>query len=125
MNTYHHDHTVESIWLENRGPSFSGGIDMNTLINDPTYLDKIFRLSIMMGEFNKPIFAKVNGGVRGLGAYMLTMVSTPLGTEKSSLRLDETSKGFIPIFGGSHRLSRLPANIGIYLALTGDRLDLD
>jgi len=51
------------------------------------------------------------------------MFSTPLGTDKSTLRLDETAKGFIPIFGGSHRLSRLPCNIGIYLALTGDKLD--
>jgi enoyl-CoA hydratase len=53
------------------------------------------------------------------------MFSTPLGTDRSSLRLDETAKGFIPIFGGSHKLSRLPCNIGIYLALTGDRLDAD
>lgn len=83
------------------------------------------RLSIMIGEFNKPIFAKVFGSVRGIGAYLLPMFSTPLGTDKSTLKLDETSKGFIPIFGGSHRLSRLPCNIGIYLALTGDKLTGD
>lgn len=83
------------------------------------------RLSIMIGQFNKPIFAKVHGSVKGISAYILTMFSTPLGTEKSSLRLDETSKGFVPIFGGSHKLSRLPCNIGIYLALSGDKLDED
>jgi enoyl-CoA hydratase/carnithine racemase len=83
------------------------------------------KLSIKLGEFNKPIFAKVHGSARGIAAYILTMFSTPLGTDRSSLRLDETAKGFIPIFGGSHKLSRLPCNIGIYLALTGDRLDAD
>lgn len=83
------------------------------------------RLSVMIGQFNKPIFAKVHGSVRGISAYLLTMFSTPLGTEKSSLRLDETSRGFIPIFGGSYRLSRLPCNIGIYLALTGDKLNAE
>jgi enoyl-CoA hydratase len=77
----------------------------------------------MIAQFNKPIFAKVHGSVRGIGAYLLTMFSTAIGTEKSSLRLDETSKGFIPIFGGSHKLSRLPCHLGIYLALTGDKLN--
>lgn len=80
------------------------------------------RLAIRVGEFNKPIFAKVFGSVRGIGAYLLPMFSTPMGTDKSSLRLDETAKGFIPIFGGSHRLSKLPCNTGLYLALTGDKL---
>jgi enoyl-CoA hydratase/carnithine racemase len=56
---------------------------------------------------------------------LLSMISTPLATETSSLRLDETAKGFVPIFGGSWRLSRLPCNIGLYLALTGDSLDSD
>lgn len=46
------------------------------------------RLSIMIGQFNKPIFAKVHGSVRGIAAYILTMFSTPIGTDKSSLRLD-------------------------------------
>lgn len=33
------------------------------------------------------------------------------------------SKGFIPVAGGSHTLSRLPLKVGFYLALTGRRLD--
>ena len=77
----------------------------------------------MIARLNKPVFAKVNGSVRGIAAYVLTMLSTPIGTENSSLRLDETSRGFVPIFGGSHRLNRLPCNIGLYLALTGEKID--
>lgn len=125
LSSYHHDHTVENIWMENRGSSFSGGADLEALVNNPDYLDKLMRLSIKVGEFNKPIFAKVDGSVRGIGAYLVSMLSTPMATPNSSLRIDETAKGFVPIFGGSWRLSRLPCNIGIYLALTGDSLDAD
>jgi enoyl-CoA hydratase/carnithine racemase len=42
----------------------------------------------MIAQFNKPIFAKVNGTVRGIGAYLITMFSTPIGTDKSSMKLD-------------------------------------
>ncbi len=38
------------------------------------------RLSIKIGQFNKPVFAKVFGSVRGIGAYLLTLLSTPMGT---------------------------------------------
>lgn len=107
------------MWIENRGKTFSGGADLEELKNNELYLDKLHRLSIMLARFNKPIFAKVNGSVRGIAAYVLTMFSTPIGTENSDLRIDETARGFIPIFGGTHRLSRLPCNVGLYLALTG------
>ena len=123
LNSYHHDHTVENVWVENKGKTFLGGADFDQLKDNEMYLDKLHHLSIMIARLNKPVFAKVNGSVRGIAAYVLTMLSTPIGTENSSLRLDETSRGFIPIFGGSHRLNRLPCNIGLYLALTGDKLD--
>lgn len=28
LSSYHHDHTVENVWMENRGSSFSGGADL-------------------------------------------------------------------------------------------------
>lgn len=119
LNSYHHDHSVENVWIENKGQAFLGGADFDQLKANDLYLDKLHRLSIMLARFNKPIFAKVNGSVRGIAAYVLTMFSTPIATEKSTLRLDETSRGFIPICGGTHRLNRLPCNLGLYLALTG------
>lgn len=123
MSSYHHDHSIENVWIENRGQAFSGGADYEELLTSQVYLDKLFRLAIMLGEFNKPVFAKVNGSVRGIAAYVINMFSTPMGTDRSSLRLDETSRGFIPIFGGSHQLSRMVGNLGLYLSITGDKLD--
>lgn len=80
LTSYQHDHTVENVWIENKGPAFSGGADLEQLRNNELYLDKLMRLAIMVGQFNKPVFAKVHGSVRGIAAYLLTMFSTPIGT---------------------------------------------
>ncbi len=79
----------------------------------------------MVAKLNKPIFSLTTGGVRNVGAYVLSMATVALTDHSSTLRIDEVSKGFIPVAGGSHRLSRLPANVGYYLALTGKRLTSD
>jgi hypothetical protein len=34
FNTYQHDHTIENIWIENRGSTFSGGADYKQMINN-------------------------------------------------------------------------------------------
>ena len=80
---------------------------------------------VMVAKLNKPIFSLVNGGVRNVGAYVLSMAAVALTDQYSTLRFDEVSKGFIPVAGGSHRLSRLPVNVGYFLALTGKRLTSD
>lgn len=76
----------------------------------------------MVAKLNKPVFSLVSGGVRNVGAYVLSMATVALTDHTSTLRVDEVSKGFIPVAGGSHRLSRLPVNVGYFLALTGKRL---
>ena len=110
--------------MEHRG-AFCGGIDYEELLTSELYLDKLYRMGVLLAKFNKPILAKVNGGVRGTATYVLSMLSTPLGTGKATLTFDDTAKGFIPLLGGSHKLSHLPAQIGLYLALTGETLDVD
>ena len=44
----------------------------------------------------------------------------PFGYKSSFLKLDEVSRGMVPLIGGSHRLTRLPLHIGYYMALVGD-----
>jgi len=45
-------------------------------------------------------------------------MSMPLGYKDSYLKIDEVSRGMVPVMGGSHRLARLPLHLGYYLALT-------
>lgn len=123
LNSYHHHHSVENVWIQNKGSMFLGGISFQELINNPEYLDKLYKMTVMVAKLNKPMFSLVQGGVRNVGAYVLAMASVSLTDYSSSLRIDEVSKGFIPVAGGSHKLSRLPMKIGYYLALTGKRLN--
>lgn len=83
-------------------------------------MDKLCKFGILLAKVNKPTFVQVSGGVKGVAAYVLSMMSAPLGLKNAFLRIDEVARGMIPLMGGSHRLSRLPLHIGYYLALTGD-----
>lgn len=125
LNSYEHDHTVENVWIQNRGSMFLGGISYQELANNPDYLDKLYKMTVMFAKLNKPTFSLVTGGVRNVGAYVLSMATIALTDHTATLRIDEVSKGFIPVAGGAHRLSRLPVNLGYYLALTGKRLSSD
>lgn len=102
---------------------FLGGISYQELAYNPEYLEKLYKMIVMVAKLNKPIFALVKGGVRNVGAYVLSMASIAMTDYTSTLRIDEVSKGFIPVAGGSHNLSRLPLKVGYYLALTGKRLN--
>lgn len=124
--SYDFDHSVQNVWLESKQGVFSHGLDYKRLSEDPHYLDKLSRLAILLASTNKPVFAQVGGGAKGAGAHLLSMLTMPLAYRDSCfLKLDDVSRGLTPLLGGSHRLSRLPMNLGLYLALTGDELNFE
>lgn len=108
------------MWIQSKDAVFSHGLDYKRLSEDKNYLDKLAKLAILVAKFNKPTFAQVAGGVKGAGAYLLSMLTMPFTYPSSFLKLDETSRGLVPVMGGSHRLARMPLRLGYYLALTGD-----
>jgi len=118
--SYQYDNTVENVWIQSKDNVFSHGVDYKRLIDDKNYLDKLYKLAILFANFNKPMFAQVAGGVKGAGAYLLSMINMPLGYRHAFLKLDEVSRGLVPLLGGSHRLARMPLRLGYYLALVGD-----
>ena len=90
------------------------------MAEDKHYLDQLSQLAILFSKFNKPLFGQISGGAKGAGAYLLSMMTMPFGYPNAFLKCDECSRGFIPLMGGTHRLSRLPLHLGFYLALVGD-----
>lgn len=59
------------------------------------------------------------GGGVGLSVHGAFRVAT----EKAVFAMPETAIGFFPDVGGSHFLPRLPGKLGLFLALTGHRLE--
>lgn len=124
--SYDFDHSVHNIWIESKDNVFSHGIDYKRLSEDRHYLDKLAKLAILVASGNKPVFAQVAGWAKGAGAHLLSMLTMPLAYRNSCfLKLDDAARGLTPLFGGSHRLSRLPMHLGLYLALTGDELNFE
>ncbi len=45
-------------------------------------------MTVMVAKLNKPMFSFVQGGVRNVGAYVLSMASVALTDYTASLRID-------------------------------------
>ena len=125
LSSYQYDDSIENIWMESKKGVFCHGADYKQLFENPDYLDKLYCAGELIGRINKPIIAQVEGGVKGAGAYFLSMLSMPLSYPHTYLQLDEVSRGMIPLMGGTHRLSHLPLKLGYYLALVGDSLNAE
>lgn len=125
MLSYDYDHSVENIWIECSQSVFSHGLDYKRLTEDPNYLNKVTKLAILFAKINKPILAQISGGAKGAGAYLLSLITMPLGYHNTFLKIDDASRGLTPLLGGSHRMTRLPLHVGYYLALTGDEFNFE
>jgi hypothetical protein len=43
---------------------------------------------MLIAKLNKPTFAHLTGGVRGVSAYILSMLTVPLSDGNASMRID-------------------------------------
>lgn len=82
-----------------------------------------YQLNLFISSYPKPYIALLNGLTMGGGVGISLHGSHPVATERFCVAMPETSIGFFPDIGASYLLSRLPKHIGIYLGLTGARLN--
>lgn len=72
-----------------------------------------------MSKINKPIIGVAPGHAFNSGATFLQATARPTVTLDTKIAFNEASFGFVPHGGSSYYLSRLPGEIGTFLALTG------
>ncbi len=72
--------------------------------------------------FTKPTVSLIDGPVMGGGNCISRYGTHRVAGERYSFAMPETALGFIPNNGLAHTFSRLPKDIGMYLALTGESL---
>jgi 3-hydroxyisobutyryl-CoA hydrolase len=75
-----------------------------------------------IANLRKPYVALLNGFTMGGGVGISVHGKYRVATEKTMFAMPETAIGFIADVGGSYFLPRLRDNLGLYLALTGNRL---
>lgn len=81
-----------------------------------------YRLNALIARYPKPYIAFMDGIVMGGGIGLSAHGRHRIVTERSQLAMPETSIALIPDVGGTWLLSRAPAEAGVYLGLTGERM---
>src|SRR5687768_15630672 len=82
-----------------------------------------YRLNHLLFTYAKPTIAFMDGIVMGGGVGISQPCKYRVATENSRFAMPETAIGLFPDVGGGWYLPRLPGRVGVFLALTGARLD--
>ncbi len=81
-----------------------------------------YKLNVLIARYAKPLVAVMDGLVMGGGVGLSAHAAHRVVTERSAVAMPEVGIGFFPDIGASFLLARAPGDLGIYLALTGQRL---
>lgn len=135
LELWEKDDAVKAVIIkaQNDSRAFCAGGDIRWVYNagranDPALLDFFeneYYLNNYINQFKKPYIALMNGITMGGGVGISLHGSFPVATDKFSFAMPETGIGFFPDIGASYILSRLKNNFGIYLGLTGKRIDAE
>uniref|UniRef100_A0A0K0E7U6 3-hydroxyisobutyryl-CoA hydrolase, mitochondrial n=1 Tax=Strongyloides stercoralis TaxID=6248 RepID=A0A0K0E7U6_STRER len=81
-----------------------------------------YQLNNLISKCKMPYVALIDGITMGGGCGLSINGRFRVSTERTLLAMPETALGLFPDVGGSYFLTRLPHNLGMFLALTGYRL---
>src|SRR6516164_8899693 len=81
-----------------------------------------YKLNVLIARYAEPVVAVMDGLVMGGGVGLSAHAAHRVVTERSAIAMPEVGIGFFPDVGASFLLARAPGHIGIYLALTGQRV---
>ena len=139
LNKWKEDSRLSVVFLHGEGDkAFCAGGDIKSIYSsivsarqnsaDPRQVVQLFfeneyRLDYLIHTYPFPVIVWGHGFVMGGGMGLFLGGSHRVVTENSSLSMPEISIGLFPDVGTSYTLSRLPFEIGWYLALTGCRLN--
>jgi enoyl-CoA hydratase/carnithine racemase len=73
--------------------------------------------------YPKPILCWADGVTMGGGVGIMNGASSRIVTERTSLAMPEITLGLYPDVGATYFLNRMPDGIGLFLALTGARIN--
>lgn len=127
------DPAISVVLVEGAGErAFCAGGDIRVLWEDGTggnlsasrtLFGTEYTMNRFIHRYPKPYVALMDGITMGGGCGISVHGSHRVVTERTLLAMPETGIGFFPDVGASWFLSRCPGHIGVYLGLTGARLD--
>jgi enoyl-CoA hydratase len=132
LTTWKDDPSIKLVFIHGKGRAFCAGGDIRELynngINNTTpsieYFRNEYSLNQLIFHYPKPYISYLDGITMGGGAGISLHGSHQIATPNFVFAMPETNIGFFPDVGLRYHLARLPRHIGLYLALSGNSLDL-
>jgi enoyl-CoA hydratase len=124
------DDAIKAVAIRGEGRAFCAGGDIRAVRQavvdgsdaGAALLRDEYHLNALIGAYPKSYIALLHGIVMGGGAGVAVHGKYRLADPGIAFAMPETAIGFVPDVGSSHFLSRLPDQIGMYLALSGARI---
>ncbi len=132
LKKWQHDASIVCVFLQGAGDrAFCAGGDVVQIVTagsqqEPsaeTFFEKEYRLDYLIHLYKKPLICWGQGIVMGGGVGLMAGASVRVVTETSRLAMPEISIGLFPDVGASYFLSRMPAQVGLYLGLTASHIN--
>ncbi len=132
LETWKQDDSVHAVVIQAvPGRVFCAGGDVRWIYDEgqenPSVAQMLFqheyRLNYLTATLGKPYIALMDGLTIGGGVGITLHGSHTVASEHFQFTMPETSIGFFPDIGASHLLSACSGGLGIYLGLTGRRVN--
>ena len=137
LDTCENNDDIKAVFLQGTGDkAFCAGGDVVGLYHSMKETDsgdipakasqfftKEYQLDYRLHTFPKPIISWGNGIVMGGGIGLAAACSHRVATENSMYAMPEVTIGLYPDVGASWFFNRMPKNIGLFLGLTGSRIN--
>jgi len=126
------DAAVEAVIIDHsEGRGFCAGGDIRMLAESGAkdgqearaFFHTEYRLNHLLFTYEKPVAAFMDGITMGGGVGISQPANYRVATEHTRFAMPETGIGLFPDVGGGWYLPRLEGRVGVFLALTGARLD--
>ncbi len=133
LDNWRDDPGVQAVVVEGAGGrAYSAGGDVISvraaaMAGDPEPIESFFSeeyaLNAAIAEYPKPYISLVDGFCMGGGIGLSVHGRMVITTANSLFAMPETIIALFPDVGGSYALPRMPGQLGLYLGLTGLRLN--
>lgn len=86
------------------------------------FFEREYALNLRLKQYEKPICSLVNGITMGGGIGLSLHCPLRIALNDTVFAMPETAIGFFPDIGASYLLARCPHHLGMFYALTGQRM---
>jgi len=131
MREWAEDPAVGAVLIDGAGErAFCAGGDIRALYDAAKSGDPLpaqfwateYKLNVLIARYPKPVIAIMDGLVMGGGVGLSAHAAHCVLTDRSAIAMPEVGIGFFPDVGVSFLLTRAHWELGMYVALTGNRL---